>query len=91
LRAQLRALPGVIVHDLGQVQCGIVSFAVAGRTAGAVRDLLRARRISVSISRLASTRLDMTARDIQELVRASVHYYNIEEEIDQLCDALRML
>jgi selenocysteine lyase/cysteine desulfurase len=91
LRSQLRELPGVTVHDLGQTQCGIVSFAVAGHTAGTVRDRLRARQINVSISRLTSTRLDMTARGLDELVRASVHYYNSNDELDQLCDALRAL
>jgi len=91
LRSRLRELPGVTVHDLGQVQCGIVSFAVARHTAGAVRDRLRAQQINVSVSRLTSTRLDMTARGLDELVRASVHYYNTEDEIDQLYDALRTL
>jgi len=45
----------------------------------------------VSVSRLSSTRLDMSARGLDELIRASVHYYNTEEEIDQLCAALRSL
>ena len=91
LRSRLGELPGVTVHDLGQVQCGIVSFTVAGQPASAVRDLLRARQINVSVSRLSSTRLDMSARGLDALIRASVHYYNTEEELDQLCAALRSL
>jgi selenocysteine lyase/cysteine desulfurase len=91
LRSRLREMPGVTVHDLGQVQCGIVSFTVAGHLAGVVRDRLRAQQINVSISRLTSTRLDMAERGLDELVRASVHYYNTEDEIDQLCVALRTL
>jgi selenocysteine lyase/cysteine desulfurase len=91
LRWQLRELPDVTVHDLGQTQCGIVSFAVAGQTAAAVRDRLRERQINVSISRLTSTRLDMAARGLDELVRASVHYYNTNDELDRLCDAVSAL
>jgi cysteine desulfurase/selenocysteine lyase len=91
LRSQLRELPGVRVHDLGQTQCGIVSFAVAGQSASTVRDRLRARQINVSITRLTSTRLDMTARGLDELVRASIHYYNTNDELDQLCDAVSAL
>jgi selenocysteine lyase/cysteine desulfurase len=88
LRTALRALPGVMIHDLGEVQCGIVSFTVAGHDARAVRDALGAQRINVSTSSLLSTRLDMTARGLNLLVRASVHYYNTDEEIEGLCTAL---
>jgi cysteine desulfurase/selenocysteine lyase len=91
LRTGLRALPGVTVHDLGQVQCGIVSFSVAGREAAAVRAALRAQQINVSTSSLTSTRLDMAARGLDTLVRASVHYYNTEAEIERLCAALTEL
>jgi cysteine desulfurase / selenocysteine lyase len=88
LRTALRGLPGVAVQDLGQQQCGIVSFTIAGHDAGAVREVLRAQQINVSTSSLAATRLDMAARGLNLLVRASVHYYNTEEEIGRLCAAL---
>jgi selenocysteine lyase/cysteine desulfurase len=88
LRARLQALPGVAVHDLGAVRCGIVSFTVAGRSATAVRDALRAQGINASVSTTSGTLLDMEARGLSELVRASVHYYNTEEELDRLCAAL---
>jgi cysteine desulfurase/selenocysteine lyase len=43
---------------------------------------------SVSVSRISSTRLDMEARDLPDLVRASVHYYNTDEEIERFCTLL---
>jgi selenocysteine lyase/cysteine desulfurase len=91
LRSALRAMPSVTVHDLGQVQCGIVSFTVAGHAAAAVREALRVQQINVSVSSLTSTRLDMAARGLNQLVRASVHYYNTDDEIDRLCAALTAL
>jgi selenocysteine lyase/cysteine desulfurase len=91
LRARLRELPGVAVHDLGAIQCGIVSFTVAGKPAAVVRDTLRPQNINVSITTLPFTRLDMEARGLEELVRASVHYYNTEDEIERLCAALAAL
>jgi selenocysteine lyase/cysteine desulfurase len=89
LRERLTALPGCVVHDLGPSQCGIVSFTLEGRAPLAIRDSLRARRINVSVSALTSTRLDMEQRGLAEVVRASVHYYNTDEEVDRFVEACR--
>ena len=88
LRLQLSSIPGVTVRDEGVERCGIVSFTVARTDADEVQRLLAMRRINVSVSRLSSTRLDMEARGLPVLVRASVHYYNTEEEIARFCTAL---
>jgi cysteine desulfurase / selenocysteine lyase len=50
---------------------------------------LKEQGIAVRVSERASTRIDMEQRGLGELVRASVHYYNTEEEIERLCDSLR--
>lgn len=83
LRQQLSTIPGVTVTDQGVERCGIVSFFMAGKEAEDVQRLLANVRINVSVSRVSSTRLDMEARDLPDLVRASVHYYNTEEEIER--------
>ena len=89
LRERLAAIPGVTVHDLGRVKSGICTFAVAGRQAGAVRGALLERRMNVSVTNIETTRLDMEARGLTLLVRASVHYYNTEEEVDRFVEAVR--
>jgi selenocysteine lyase/cysteine desulfurase len=88
LRRQLHTLTGVTVRDEGVERCGLVSFTVAGSDADAVHRLLARAHINVSVSRVSSTRLDMEARGLPDLVRASVHYYNTEEEIERLCRVL---
>jgi selenocysteine lyase/cysteine desulfurase len=84
LRAQLAAVPGVTVRDLGVVRGGIVSFTVRGVDAARVKATLRAARINVTVSPARGTLLDMRARGLSEVLRASVHYYNTDEEIDRL-------
>jgi cysteine desulfurase / selenocysteine lyase len=91
LRAGLAGLPGVEVRDLGRERCGIVTFTVAGWEPQDVRARLAAERINVWISTAAGTLLDMTARGLPGVVRASVHYYNTQEEIERCCAALRDL
>jgi cysteine desulfurase/selenocysteine lyase len=85
LRGRLREIPGVTVHDRGERQCGIVTFSVASHEAGEVAAALARRRINVSQSRPAVARHDFEARGLPVLVRASVHYYNTEDELDALC------
>jgi selenocysteine lyase/cysteine desulfurase len=89
LRRRLAALPGVTVRDLGVERCGIVTLTAAGHPASAIQQALRERAINATVSRLTSTRLDMEARGLSELLRVSVHYYNSEEEIERLVAALR--
>ncbi|MDH3700785.1 MAG: aminotransferase class V-fold PLP-dependent enzyme [Alphaproteobacteria bacterium] len=88
LRNRLSALPGVTVRDIGAVQGGIVSFTADGHDPQDLVDALRARAINVSNSGRTSTLLDMDARGLEAVVRASVHYYNTEEELDRFQDAL---
>ena len=88
LRVELAAIPGVTVRDLGQVRCGIVTFEVAGQRPADVRDALAAHAMNVTASGPSSTLLDMQARGIEGMVRASVHYYNSEDEGGRLCEVL---
>jgi selenocysteine lyase/cysteine desulfurase len=78
----------VTITDQGVERCGIVSFTVAGNDADEVQRRLAKAHINVSVSRVSSTRLDMEDRGLPDLVRASVHYYNTAEEVEQFCSAL---
>ncbi|MEU6782809.1 aminotransferase class V-fold PLP-dependent enzyme [Nonomuraea angiospora] len=88
LRSRLAAIPGCQVRDQGTEQCGIVTFTIDGVPADEIKDRLAGRSINVSVSRAPSTLLDMTDRGLTSVVRASVHYYNTEEEIDRLLEEL---
>ncbi len=89
LRERLRSLGFVSVHDQGALRCGIVTFAVDGVSADDVQRRLAAEGINVTVSLSEYARLDMEDRGLDSLVRASVHYYNTEEEVERFCEALR--
>jgi cysteine desulfurase/selenocysteine lyase len=90
LRERLGEVKGVTVQDLGRVRSGIVTFTCQGHAAGEVMQRLKEQGIAVRVSERSSTRIDMERRGLEELVRASVHYYNTEEEIERLCEAVRV-
>ncbi|GCE27822.1 aminotransferase class V [Dictyobacter alpinus] len=91
LRSQLSPLPGVIVHDRGITQCGIVTFTVDGVDPAEIKRQLAAQQINVSVAVRTSTLLDMEARGLHTMVRASIHYYNTVEELTRFSAAIAQL
>ena len=88
LRQRLSAIPGLTVVDIGRRKCGIVSMHLSGKDSSALRTTLRQRGFNCSVSTPASTLLDATARRLPDVLRASVHYYNTEEEIERFTSEL---
>src|SRR4051794_1116221 len=91
LREALRELPGVRVHDVGPDLAGIVSFTVDGLSPEQVRDRLVAQDVTVSVSGVASTRLDMTERGLAAVVRASPHYFVNDDDLEAAVAAVAAL
>jgi cysteine desulfurase/selenocysteine lyase len=85
LREQLTNIEGVTVHDFGAQQCGIVTFSVNGIGSNVLKAKLAEKNINVSVGKAVSTLIYMDKNHLTSIVRASVHYYNTEEEIGVLC------
>jgi selenocysteine lyase/cysteine desulfurase len=85
LRAGVTAI-GATVTDVGDVRGGIVTFTLEGVAPAALRDAMTPLDVNIWTSSTSSTRVDMEQRGLTDVVRASVHYYNTEAEIDRFCE-----
>jgi selenocysteine lyase/cysteine desulfurase len=88
LRERLAGLPGVVVRDLGRERCGIVTFTKKGETASAIHKRLGSHGVNISVSTARYARLDLDSRGLDELARASIHYFNTEDEVGTFCELL---
>jgi selenocysteine lyase/cysteine desulfurase len=88
LRVALEDVPGVTVRDLGVDLSGIVSFTVDGVEPQRIQTLLLEQRVTVSVSGVSSTRLDMTRRGLPAVVRASPHYFVSRGDIAEAAAAV---
>lgn len=91
LRAELAAIPGLTVLDQGRNRSGLVAFNLAGQDPAAVQRALAAQGIVIGSNGVPYTPLDMQARGLTRIARASVSYLTSDAEIDRLLEGLRNL
>lgn len=91
LRKQLASIPGITLEDLGAKKCGIVTFIADKMKPQEICMKLREKQMNVSVSLQEYARLDLEERGLPSVVRASVHYYNTQEEIDLFCTEMEKL
>ena len=88
LRERLNRLGEISTHDTGSELSGIVSFSKENESAESVMRRLNRSQINTDVARVTSAQLDMGERKLRDVVRASVHYFNTEAEIDRFCEVL---
>jgi selenocysteine lyase/cysteine desulfurase len=87
LRERLVAA-GFDTYDLGEQRCAIVTTVVPGVESTEVQRRLAEQGINVSVTTPGSTLLDFERRNLPDLLRLSVHYFNLPGELDAAVEAL---
>lgn len=91
LRSELKGITGSNLHDKGARKGGIVTFTLEGEPAEQTKSRLSESSINVSVSTASSARIDLPERGLDSVVRASLHAYNTEDEIELFVKALRRI
>ncbi|MEU6141192.1 N-methyl-L-tryptophan oxidase [Streptomyces sp. NPDC047081] len=89
LRERLAELPGVHITDPPAAGGAIVTFLVDGLDASDVQRELAERRVHLVAVPAGHGRWDMDPRGLTKVVRASVHVYNDQSDLDALVEAVR--
>ncbi len=91
LRQELVRIDGVTVTDRGGEQCGIVTFFCDQLSADQLQQQFARRKINTSTVSFSANPVSFEIHQSPILLRASPHYYNTFEEIDQFIAVLKQL
>ena len=89
MRDKLKTVPGIRVLDRGNQLAALATIEVAGWDATNLSNLLRKRGINTSASLRAYAVIDMDEKRAASALRLSPHYYNTEDELASVVEALR--
>ena len=91
IRTGLERIEGVTVEDEGVEKCGIVTFRSDRIAADVIKQKLKENKINVTVSDGSGSLVSFQQRGIQQLVRASVHYFNTEQEVEYFLEIMENL
>ncbi len=89
VRRGVEEIPGLRLLDIGADQSSIITVAMAGQKAQEVLHRLRTMNINTSVAARPFALIDFEAKQVDWALRISPHYYNTDNELDILMDALR--
>lgn len=87
LHDSLAACSNIVVHERSPFLSGIVTFNRKDLDANSTKKLLNDAGINTSVSRAMNAQLDLGKKGL-DINRASIHYYNTEEEIERFVEVL---
>lgn len=91
LRDGLAPIPGVRVLDRGPSPAALVTFEITGWQPQAFKAAMDGRGINSALSFREFAQFDFGDKDVDWCLRLSPHYYNTEDEVDRVADAVAEL
>jgi selenocysteine lyase/cysteine desulfurase len=82
---------GLRLLDIGAKQSSIITVEIPNRKAPDVLNALRKENINTSVGYRNFALIDFEAKQVAWSLRISPHYFNTQEEIDKLVDAIKKI
>lgn len=83
--------PTIQLRDIGNHQCGIVSFTVESPDPATIVSQMRDAGFAIGASPASSTLLDAERRNLPTVLRIAPHYYNTKTELEDCVKRLASL
>ncbi len=91
LRSNLAAIPSVTSYDLGTKTSNILTFRKEGKTIEDIQNCFSKNQVYYGISQKHQGQIDFNKKGIDWVVRLSPHYFNTEEEINQISEIIESM
>jgi len=89
IRNGISAINGLRLLDIGPEQSSIITVEMPGHKAQEILTALRNENINTSVGYRSFALIDFEAKHVEWALRLSPHYYNTEEEVETLIQALK--
>jgi selenocysteine lyase/cysteine desulfurase len=89
IRKSISKMAGLRLLDIGPEQSSIITVEISGQKAQEVLQELRNKNINTSVGYRSFALIDFEAKHVEWALRISPHYYNTEEEVETLIQALK--
>ena len=91
LRNNLSAMSSVTCYDLGTKTSNILTFRKEGKTIEDIQDCFSKNRVYYGVSQKQQGQIDFNKKGVDWVVRLSPHYFNTEEEINQISEIIETM
>lgn len=89
-REELKTIQNLHVYDYGSRTGNITTIRKDGKSVNETEEHLRKHKIYYSVSTLEWGLLDFNQKEVDWVIRLSPHYFNTLEELDQVCEILKV-
>ncbi len=89
VRKGISEINGLRLLDIGPHQSSIITVEISGQKAQDVLQGLRSENINTSIGHRSFALIDFEVKNVEWALRISPHYYNTEDEVDTMINALK--
>jgi len=89
VRKGISEIRGLRLLDIGANQSSIITVEISGQKAQEVLQALRSENINTSIGHRSFALIDFEVKNVEWALRISPHYYNKEDEVDTVIQALK--
>jgi cysteine desulfurase/selenocysteine lyase len=91
LRLELNKIEGLIIQDVGRTKSGIITLSFKAHSPQKVKTELTELGYNTTVAVKSVSFIDMESRNLDAVLRVSVHYYNTKEEIDSFVGSIRQI